>query len=99
MKPPTFVECSVCGREFGSKSITIHERQCLQKLRRTEITPEPTSNSSNKGGRRKKKTASNGKYDSMTTMEINPFDSKQISLPKIQTDSISSFKIENDSQQ
>lgn len=28
--PPTVV-CYICGREFGSKSISIHEPQCLQK--------------------------------------------------------------------
>lgn len=29
-KPPTMV-CYICGREFGSKSIAIHEPQCLEK--------------------------------------------------------------------
>lgn len=29
-KPPTMV-CYICGREFGSKSISIHEPQCLEK--------------------------------------------------------------------
>ncbi|RUS72488.1 hypothetical protein EGW08_019742, partial [Elysia chlorotica] len=29
-RPPTVV-CYICGREFGSKSISIHEPQCLQK--------------------------------------------------------------------
>ncbi|ODM94598.1 putative zinc finger protein, partial [Orchesella cincta] len=60
-KPPTFIECSVCGREFGSKSIGIHEPQCLQKLRRTEIGNTDSSSSSqvgnNKGMRRKKKSS------------------------------------------
>jgi len=62
-KPPTFIECSVCGREFGSKSIGIHEPQCLQKLRRTEIGNTDSSsssqqgNSSNKAMRRKKKSS------------------------------------------
>ncbi|CAL8088398.1 unnamed protein product [Orchesella dallaii] len=61
-KPPTFMECSVCGREFGSKSIGIHEPQCLQKLRRTEIGNTDSSSSSqqgnnNKAMRRKKKSS------------------------------------------
>lgn len=30
-KPPTVV-CYVCGREYGSKSISIHEPQCLKKF-------------------------------------------------------------------
>ncbi|OCT98514.1 zinc finger protein 474 isoform X2 [Xenopus laevis] len=29
-QPPTIV-CYICGREFGTKSISIHEPQCLQK--------------------------------------------------------------------
>lgn len=29
-RPPTMV-CYICGREFGSKSISIHEPQCLEK--------------------------------------------------------------------
>ncbi|CAG2201189.1 Zinc finger protein 474 [Mytilus edulis] len=29
-RPPTMV-CYLCGREFGSKSISIHEPQCLEK--------------------------------------------------------------------
>lgn len=29
-RPPTVV-CYICGREFGTKSISIHEPQCLQK--------------------------------------------------------------------
>lgn len=29
-KPPTMV-CYICGREFGTKSISIHEPQCLEK--------------------------------------------------------------------
>ena len=90
MKPPLFIECSVCGREFGSKSIRkeaqklttivshrfmenmlklaenvaeIHEPQCLQKLRRTEIANQeddetfaPTTTTTNKKARRKKKS-------------------------------------------
>ncbi|XP_068103160.1 zinc finger protein 475 isoform X2 [Hyperolius riggenbachi] len=30
-KPPPTVICYICGREFGSKSISIHEPQCLKK--------------------------------------------------------------------
>ncbi|XP_066459210.1 zinc finger protein 474-like [Eleutherodactylus coqui] len=30
-KPPPTVVCYICGREFGSKSISIHEPQCLNK--------------------------------------------------------------------
>ncbi|CAM4574069.1 unnamed protein product, partial [Caretta caretta] len=29
-RPPTVV-CYICGREFGTKSIGIHEPQCLKK--------------------------------------------------------------------
>lgn len=46
-KPWTCV-CYLCGREFGSRSIDIHERQCLQKWRaenetlpRRQRRPEP----------------------------------------------------------
>ena len=28
---PKTVVCYICGREFGSKSIAIHEPQCLEK--------------------------------------------------------------------
>ncbi|XP_069818763.1 zinc finger protein 475 isoform X4 [Dendropsophus ebraccatus] len=31
VKPPPTVVCYICGREFGSKSIGIHEPQCLKK--------------------------------------------------------------------
>ncbi|KAM3936462.1 zinc finger protein 474-like [Leptodactylus fuscus] len=31
VKPPPTVVCYICGREFGSKSISIHEPQCLKK--------------------------------------------------------------------
>ncbi|XP_046549879.1 zinc finger protein 474-like [Haliotis rubra] len=30
-RKPTTVVCYICGREFGSKSISIHEPQCLKK--------------------------------------------------------------------
>ncbi|XP_046358986.2 zinc finger protein 474-like [Haliotis rufescens] len=30
-KRPTTVVCYICGREFGSKSVSIHEPQCLKK--------------------------------------------------------------------
>lgn len=56
-KPPTFTECSVCGREFGSKSIGIHEPQCLQKLRRTEIANISSTDQQGKPMRRKKKSS------------------------------------------
>ena len=29
-RPPTVV-CYICGREYGTKSIAIHEPQCLKK--------------------------------------------------------------------
>ncbi|XP_018119712.1 zinc finger protein 474 [Xenopus laevis] len=31
LKQPPTVVCYICGREFGTKSISIHEPQCLQK--------------------------------------------------------------------
>ena len=31
MTPPRFHVCYICGREFGSKSISIHEPKCLEK--------------------------------------------------------------------
>ncbi|MPD03798.1 Zinc finger protein 474 [Portunus trituberculatus] len=31
MRPPGFRECYVCQREYGSRSIEIHEPQCLEK--------------------------------------------------------------------
>ncbi|KAG8225548.1 hypothetical protein J437_LFUL002064 [Ladona fulva] len=33
-KPPCFSECYVCGREFSSRSLDIHEPQCLVKWHR-----------------------------------------------------------------
>ncbi|KGL73987.1 Zinc finger protein 474, partial [Tinamus guttatus] len=30
---PGFRVCYICGREFGSQSISIHEPQCLEKWR------------------------------------------------------------------
>ncbi|KGM00255.1 Zinc finger protein 474, partial [Charadrius vociferus] len=30
---PCFRVCYICGREFGSQSISIHEPQCLEKWR------------------------------------------------------------------
>lgn len=57
-RPPTFIECSVCGKEYGSRSIGIHEPQCLQKLRRTEIAnTTANADSSSKPMRRKKKSS------------------------------------------
>uniref|UniRef100_A0A0K0F316 Zinc finger protein 474 (inferred by orthology to a human protein) n=1 Tax=Strongyloides venezuelensis TaxID=75913 RepID=A0A0K0F316_STRVS len=32
-KPPPTKTCYICGREFGSKSISIHEPKCLEKWR------------------------------------------------------------------
>lgn len=29
-RPPTVI-CYICGREYGTKSISIHEPQCLKK--------------------------------------------------------------------
>ena len=29
-RPPTII-CYICGREYGTKSIAIHEPQCLKK--------------------------------------------------------------------
>ncbi|KAG7157422.1 Zinc finger protein 474-like, partial [Homarus americanus] len=49
-RPPGFVECYVCQKEFGSRSIEIHEPQCLAKWRannsklpksRREASPSP----------------------------------------------------------
>ncbi|KAK6492751.1 zinc finger protein 474-like isoform X2, partial [Huso huso] len=31
VRRPATVVCYICGREFGSKSISIHEPQCLKK--------------------------------------------------------------------
>ena len=31
MRRPTTIICYICGREFGSKSISIHEPQCMKK--------------------------------------------------------------------
>ncbi|KAM4052989.1 zinc finger protein 474-like isoform 1-T2 [Anomaloglossus baeobatrachus] len=31
VRPPPTVVCYICGREFGTKSISIHEPQCLKK--------------------------------------------------------------------
>ena len=46
-KPPSMV-CYICGREFGTKSIAIHEPQCLEKwqvqnnkLPKGQRRPEP----------------------------------------------------------
>ena len=33
LQGPRFVLCYICGRKYGSKSIAIHEPQCLQKWR------------------------------------------------------------------
>uniref|UniRef100_A0A8B9GIH6 C2HC/C3H-type domain-containing protein n=1 Tax=Amazona collaria TaxID=241587 RepID=A0A8B9GIH6_9PSIT len=46
-QPPTVI-CYICGREYGTKSINIHEPQCLRKwhqenvlLRKHLRRPEP----------------------------------------------------------
>ncbi|CAG0882722.1 unnamed protein product [Darwinula stevensoni] len=39
-RPPT-IPCTICGRQFGSKSISIHIPQCLEKWRReNEALPQ-----------------------------------------------------------
>ncbi|KAI6226231.1 hypothetical protein M3Y99_01312400 [Aphelenchoides fujianensis] len=45
---PTAVYCYICGRQFGSKSIDIHQPKCLekwrvqnQKLPKSQRKPEP----------------------------------------------------------
>jgi len=47
-RKPQLMVCYICGREFGSKSISIHEPQCLQKwnnenskLPKHQQRPEP----------------------------------------------------------
>ncbi|XP_076350119.1 zinc finger protein 474-like [Tachypleus tridentatus] len=37
-----FVTCYICGREFGTKSISLHEPQCLQKwkIENNSLSPE-----------------------------------------------------------
>lgn len=58
-KPPNFVKCSICGREFGSKSIVIHEPQCLERLRQTEIKEaEEKKRSTPRYGKPKKNVSS-----------------------------------------
>ncbi|GBN72137.1 hypothetical protein AVEN_8341-1, partial [Araneus ventricosus] len=32
-RPKTFIPCYVCFKEFGSKSLTIHEPRCLERWR------------------------------------------------------------------
>lgn len=34
MPGPKFVICYICGRKYGTQSITIHEKTCLEKFRR-----------------------------------------------------------------
>ncbi|KHJ91285.1 hypothetical protein OESDEN_08852 [Oesophagostomum dentatum] len=47
-RPPPTVFCYICGRQYGSKSIAIHEPKCLekwhienQKLPKSRRRPEP----------------------------------------------------------
>ncbi|XP_061172765.1 zinc finger protein 474-like isoform X2 [Saccostrea echinata] len=58
---PQFVLCYICGRKFGSKSISIHEPQCLEKwkvensrLPKEQRRPEP---------KKPEVLQSGGKYD------------------------------------
>lgn len=85
-RPPTFVECSVCGREFGSKSIIIHEPQCLQKLRRTEIKDNEPINGRK---RRKKKTSPRSQEPHTSAIETSSaLKNNLVTLPKIQNNFI-----------
>jgi len=89
-KPPTFVECSVCGREFGSKSIRIHEPQCLSKLRRTEIQDSEV-NKNVKPGKKRNKVSPPGRTpeeEFYGKVGMTTTTSKKINLPKIHTSSI-----------
>ncbi|KAH3730005.1 hypothetical protein DPMN_055984 [Dreissena polymorpha] len=61
-RPPTMI-CYICGREFGTKSIDIHEPQCLEKwkienakLPKGQRRPEPKKPEVRKIG-------ASGKYD------------------------------------
>ncbi|CAG9766422.1 unnamed protein product [Ceutorhynchus assimilis] len=49
LKSPQFIDCYICGKKFGTKSIQIHEKQCLKKwhvenesLPRDMRSPAPT---------------------------------------------------------
>jgi DNA-directed RNA polymerase subunit RPC12/RpoP len=34
-KNPFTIVCFICGREYGTKSIEIHEKQCMEKWEKT----------------------------------------------------------------
>ena len=39
--PPRLLMCYICGREFGSQSLGIHEPQCLEKWRAAQLLLPP----------------------------------------------------------
>lgn len=55
---PALVVCYLCGREYGSASISIHEKQCLKKWQTKEARK---ANDSSKLGKEKKTTGSRQK--------------------------------------
>ncbi|XP_043835777.1 zinc finger protein 474-like isoform X2 [Dromiciops gliroides] len=74
---PAFKLCYICGREFGSQSISIHEPQCLQKwhiendkLPRNLRRPEP---------QKPKPLSGTGSYDSRSINEA-AFESSKAQL-------------------
>ena len=40
-QPPRLLMCYICGREFGSQSLGIHEPQCLDKWRAEQLLLPP----------------------------------------------------------
>lgn len=103
-KPPTFTECSICGREFGSRSILIHEPQCLQKLRATQISHEDLDQAKPKNRKKKKKQNGNSTTEGSTNIFLSnsagagsnlfsadSLETSKFNLPKIQTSSLSRF--------
>lgn len=67
-KPPSVV-CYICGREYGTKSIAIHEPQCLKKwhtendkLPLSKRRPEPKKPQPSADDLTKVQGAANGKY-------------------------------------
>lgn len=67
-KPPSVV-CYICGREYGTKSISIHEPQCLKKwhnendkLPVSKRRPEPKKPQPSADDLTKVQGAANGKY-------------------------------------
>jgi len=75
MPRPVSVVCYICGREFGTKSISIHEPQCLKKWhnennnlpknmrRKPPVKPEPLPDIALGGGIGGAKITAGGKYD------------------------------------